>query len=162
MNLNPAELSDASFFADDARLHGNASSVVLEITDCASLADLGAVSARVESLRARGYRIAIDGMGAGYSGSSTLTRLRPDVVKLDMSLVWNIHQSATHRAGVRSITALCHDLGFQVVAEGVETAPEQDMLVTLGAGYVQGYLFARPDPAVQVPAMFEPVYASGS
>lgn len=162
VNLHPTELSDPAFFTDSERLHRHAGSVVLEITERASLADLDDVAARVESLRARGYRIAIDDMGAGYSGLSALTRLRPDVVKLDMSLVRNVQESATQRAVVRSITALCHELGFQVVAEGVETAAERDTLVTLGVRYMQGYLFARPDPALQVPSMSEPALASGS
>jgi EAL domain-containing protein (putative c-di-GMP-specific phosphodiesterase class I) len=73
--------------------------------------------------------------------------LSPDVVKLDMSLVRNLDDSAIKQKLVGSMTALCRELGMRVVAEGVETAAERDTLVSLGADLLQGYLYAKPGPA---------------
>ncbi|HMC94217.1 MAG TPA: EAL domain-containing protein, partial [Polyangia bacterium] len=100
---------------------------------------------RVERLRAIGYRIAVDDLGAGYTGLSSFAALEPDVVKADMSLVRGIESSAVKRKVVSAIAALSVDLGIKLVAEGIETPAERDCIVSLGADALQGYLFARPN-----------------
>jgi len=91
-----------------------------------------------------GFRIAIDDLGAGYAGLTSFATLEPEFVKLDMSLVRDVHKSPMKEKLVGSITSLCKELGMMVVAEGVETPLERDMLVALGCDLLQGYLLAMP------------------
>jgi len=92
-----------------------------------------------------GYRIAVDDLGAGYAGLTSFAQLEPHIVKLDMSLVRNVHEAPTKRKLIQSIVALCRDLGIEPVGEGVETAAERDVLEQLGCTLLQGYLFGKPE-----------------
>src|SRR5690606_12087135 len=98
--------------------------IVLEVTERASLDRLDNLRDRVARLRALGYRIAVDDLGAGYAGLSAFANLEPDVVKIDMSLVRDIENARTKQRLVRSLADVCGELGMKVVAEGVETAAE--------------------------------------
>lgn len=144
VNLHPRDLVDEELYSPLAPLSTVASRVVLEITERASLDGVGDVRERVAALRQLGYRIAIDDLGAGYAGLSSFAQLEPEVVKLDMSLVRDIHLHPTKRTLVRSMVALCADLNLLLVVEGVETAAEREALVAIGCELMQGYLFARP------------------
>jgi EAL domain-containing protein (putative c-di-GMP-specific phosphodiesterase class I) len=144
VNLHTRDLNDPDLYDRGAPLSRMASRVVLELTERASLSDVADVHARIGDLRAMGYRIAIDDIGAGYSGLTSFAMLEPDVVKLDMALVRDIHKLPTKQRLVQSLTALCRDLNIHLVAEGVETALERDMLVSLGCELFQGYLFGKP------------------
>ena len=104
-------------------------------------------------LRKFGYRIAIDDLGAGYAGLTSFAQLEPEVVKVDMSLVRGIDSSPVKQKLVRSIIALCTELGIQLVAEGIETPAERDTLVGLGGDLCQGYLFAKPGRGFPTPVM---------
>jgi EAL domain-containing protein (putative c-di-GMP-specific phosphodiesterase class I) len=131
----------------DAPLSKIAKNVVLEITERASLDSVKDVRARVAALREMGFRIAIDDLGAGYAGLTSFALLEPEIVKLDMTLVRDVHLNSTKQKLVRSMTQLAHDMGMMVVGEGVETAAERDALVSLGCDLLQGYLFAKPNMA---------------
>ncbi len=144
VNLHPADLEDPELYADDGALTPYASQVVLEITERAALDRIHELSSRVTRLRKLGYRIAIDDLGAGYAGLTSFAQLEPEVVKVDMSLVRGIDSSPVKQKLVRSIIALCTELGIQLVAEGIETPAERDTLVALGGDLCQGYLFAKP------------------
>jgi EAL domain-containing protein (putative c-di-GMP-specific phosphodiesterase class I) len=117
---------------------------VLEVTERASLYGVKNLSACVAKLKALGFQIAIDDLGAGYAGLTSFTQLEPELAKLDMSLVRGVDGDSRRQSIVRSMKRLCDDLGMQVVAEGVETAAERDMLTELGCDLLQGYLFAKP------------------
>ena len=144
VNLHAMELDDDSIMMPDAPLSRHAHRVVLEITERAPLERIRDVTGRVAQLRALGYRIAVDDLGAGYAGLTSFAHLEPEVVKVDMSLVRGIDGSAVKQKLVRSIIALCTELGIQLVAEGIETASERDTLVALGGDLCQGYLFSKP------------------
>ncbi|HZL20231.1 MAG TPA: EAL domain-containing protein [Polyangia bacterium] len=144
VNLHPADLEDPELYAEDGALTPFAPQVVLEITERAALDRIHELQSRVMRLRALGYRIAIDDLGAGYAGLTSFAQLEPEVVKVDMSLVRGIDSSAVKQKLVRSIIALCTELGIQLVAEGIETVAERDMLIGLGGDLCQGYLFAKP------------------
>ncbi|MEO8904213.1 MAG: EAL domain-containing protein, partial [Polyangiaceae bacterium] len=93
--------------------------------------------------------------GAGYAGLTSFAQLEPEYVKLDMSLVRDVHENPTKQKVIRSMVHLCHDVGKQIIAEGVERIAERDALVELGCDLLQGYLFAkpgRPFPLVAHPA----------
>jgi EAL domain-containing protein (putative c-di-GMP-specific phosphodiesterase class I) len=144
VNLHPEDLSDDSLFDDASALCPLAARVVLEITERSSLGHVRDVRARIARLRQMGFRVAIDDLGAGYAGLSSFADLEPEIVKLDMSLVRDVDKTPTKQKLVRSMTSLCHDLGIDVVTEGVETREERDCLIDLGTDHLQGYLFAKP------------------
>jgi EAL domain-containing protein (putative c-di-GMP-specific phosphodiesterase class I) len=145
INLHAMELADDSLISPDAPLSRHASRVVLEITERAPLEQIRDASRRVAQLRALGYRIAVDDLGAGYAGLTSFAHLEPDVVKVDMSLIRGIDLSPMKQKLLGSIVDLCRDLGIEIIAEGVETPAERDALVRVGGDLCQGYLFARPE-----------------
>ena len=144
VNLHPSDLEDAELYADDGALTPYAKQVVLEITERAALDRIHELQQRVTRLRGLGYRIAIDDLGAGYAGLTSFAQLEPEVVKVDMSLVRGIDVSAVKQKLVRSIIALCNELGIYLIAEGIETPAERDTIVKLGGDLCQGYLFSKP------------------
>jgi EAL domain-containing protein (putative c-di-GMP-specific phosphodiesterase class I) len=151
VNLHAADLLDDHLYDVASPLSAHADRVVLEITERAGLDDVKDARARVERLKAMGYRVAVDDLGAGYAGLTSFAQLEPHIVKLDMSLVRGLHGEPTKRKLVGSIVHLCRDLGIVAVAEGVETADERDALEQLGCSLLQGYLFGKPDKPFSVP-----------
>jgi EAL domain-containing protein (putative c-di-GMP-specific phosphodiesterase class I) len=144
VNLHSADLNDSELYSPSAPLSKIASRVVLEVTERASLYGVKNVAACVAKLKALGYQLAIDDLGAGYAGLTSFTQLEPEVAKLDMSLVRGGDQDPRRQSIVRSMKKLCDELGMPVIAEGVETTGERDLLAELGCNLLQGYLFARP------------------
>jgi len=147
VNVHALELDDDSLYAATSPLSAVAKRVVLEITERAPLEKIKDVNGRVAQLRAMGYRIAVDDLGAGYAGLTSFAQLEPEVVKVDMSLIRGLDQSPTKQKLLRSIVGLCRDLEIKMIAEGIETPEERDKLVQLGGDLCQGYLFARPGRA---------------
>ena len=147
VNIHANELLDDTLFDESSPLARHARRVVIEITERDALDGVKDARARVRRLKERGFRIAIDDLGAGYAGLTSFAVLEPDLVKIDMSLVRNVHLEPAKRKLVRAIVSLSSDLGMAVVAEGVETPEERDVLIDQGCDLLQGYYFARPGPA---------------
>lgn len=146
INVQPSDLQDEQLYANDAPLAAFAHRIVLEVTERAPLGDGTGVTERIGRLKKLGYRIAIDDLGSGYAGLRYFTLLTPDVVKLDIGLVRNIDAEPVKQKLLGSMTRLCQDLNIAVIAEGVETAAERDVVSELGCALMQGYWFARPGP----------------
>lgn len=144
VNIHPHDLSDPELLSEAAPLTAYARRVVLEITERASLEHVAGAVQAVARLRSLGYRIAVDDLGSGYAGLTSIAQLEPEFVKIDMSLVRGIDASVTRQKLVRSMVDVCCDLGILVVAEGVETEAERDACLQVGAQLLQGYLIARP------------------
>lgn len=144
VNLHPLDLLDEQLYAPNSALAPHAKRVVLEITERYALDSIGDLTARIARLRAMGFRVALDDLGAGYAGLSSFALLKPDVVKLDMSLVRGIDAVPTTQKLVLAMVSLFKDLGIEMIAEGVETAAERDTLLRLGSDLLQGFFFARP------------------
>lgn len=144
VNLHPRDLLDSDLFAKTAPLSTHARRVVLEITERASLREVGDVLTRVAELKGLGFRIAIDDLGAGYAGLSSFAMLKPEFVKIDLSLVHDVDSDPVKQMLIRSIVDLGRGLEIGVIAECVETVAERETLATLGCDLLQGYLFARP------------------
>lgn len=144
VNVHALELDDETLFSALAPLSRHAKSVVLEITERAPIEKIRDVGSRVAQLRALGYRIAVDDLGAGYAGLASFAHLEPEVVKVDMSLIRGVDRSPMKQKLLGSIVSLCHELGIQMIAEGIETEAERETLIRLGGDLCQGYLFARP------------------
>jgi len=155
VNLHVRDLLDPSLSDPDMPLSRIAERVVLEITERSSLEEVRDARGRAAALREMGFRIAVDDMGAGYAGLSSFALLEPEIVKLDMSLIRDVHITPTKQKVIRSMTSLAKDMGIQIIGEGIETAAERDTLIELGCELHQGYFFARPGkpfPAVSWPA----------
>jgi len=144
VNLHPEELRDSTLYLPESAFSLLAPRIVLEITERMSLDHVPDVQDRIAHLRALGFQIALDDLGAGYSGLASFAQLEPEYVKLDMSLVRDVHQNPTKQKIIRSMVHLCHDMGRQIIAEGVERIEERDALIDLGCDLLQGHLFARP------------------
>ena len=145
VNLHAFDLNDPTLREACSPLSAIAARVVLEITERVALEGVTDVRLQIKALKAMGFRIAVDDLGAGYAGLSSVTQLEPEIVKLDMSLVRGIDVDVNKQRIVKSMRALCQELGILCVAEGVETPAERDMLVALGCDLLQGYLFSRPE-----------------
>ena len=147
VNLHSADLVDSELFAATTSLGRIAHRVVLEITERCELTAVPELENRMRALRDLGYRIAVDDLGAGYSSLTSLALVEPEFVKLDMGLTRGVDSCGTRQKLIRSMTALCHDTGRLVIAEGIETIEERDALIEIGCDYLQGYLLARPGVA---------------
>ena len=119
----------------------------LEITETTVMADAEASLEVLEKLRGLGVELAIDDFGTGYSSLSYLKRFPVDVLKVDRSFVDGLGEDPDDTAIVQAIMVLANTLGLRVTAEGVETETQLHELLRLGCTRVQGYLFARPEPA---------------
>ncbi|SAL59585.1 GAF sensor-containing diguanylate cyclase/phosphodiesterase [Caballeronia telluris] len=118
--------------------------ITLEITESALIENIDGAQEVLTQIQRMGVRIAIDDFGTGYSSLSYLARFRPDVLKLDKSFVDNIMSDETVRTVVEGVIDLAHKLGMAVVAEGVETQDQMDILRDARCDEVQGFLLSRP------------------
>lgn len=118
--------------------------IVLEITEHASVADYAALTEALAPLRRAGMRVAIDDAGMGYSGLQHIVQLRPDLVKLDMSLTRAIDTDSARQALAAALIFYSRQTGCTIIAEGIETEAELAMLRRLGVPCGQGYLLGRP------------------
>ncbi len=144
VNLHPDDLLDDALVTGSGPLAQHAERVVLEVTERATISHVADVRKRAAALRALGYRIAVDDLGAGYAGLTSFALLEPEIVKLDMSLTRDVDREPTKRRIIGSVVSLCSQSGAVVVAEGVETAAERDVIVELGCDLLQGYFIAKP------------------
>jgi EAL domain-containing protein (putative c-di-GMP-specific phosphodiesterase class I) len=161
VNLSAFQLGDPSCVAAIQRTlaePANAHHIVLEVTETALAADIVGAVASLETLRQLGARIAIDDFGTGFSSLSALASLPVDILKIDRSLVSGQASGAQAVPMLEGILGLADELSLTVIAEGIEEPEQLDLLRTLGCGIGQGYLLARPVPALALEALL----ASGS
>jgi EAL domain-containing protein (putative c-di-GMP-specific phosphodiesterase class I) len=156
INVSPKNLEEADFveyllFNCAARGIDHAR-VELEITEGVSAARGPLILDRLAALRNLGFGIAIDDFGAGYSNMAYLTRLSANTLKIDQSLVRGLQPDAQSGRLVAGIVQMGHDLGYKIVAEGVETEVELGMLMGLGCDLGQGWHFGRP---MRAPALID-------
>ncbi|MEZ4411195.1 MAG: EAL domain-containing protein [Polyangiales bacterium] len=144
VNLHARDLLVDGFLSGAEPLTAHARRVVLEITERASLERVVDLPSLTNRLRAHGYRLAIDDLGAGYAGLTAVAHLRPEVVKIDMSLVRGLDADPVRQELVGRLNDACRRLGLRVVCEGVENAAERDALLAMGCDCHQGYLYAKP------------------
>ncbi len=149
INLHAEELLDPELYSAKSPLAPHAKRVVLEITERATITGITDVAARMARLRDAGYRIAVDDLGAGYAGLSSVATLEPDFVKLDMSLTRDLDSSSLRSRLVGSLVLACSELQMQLVAEGVETMEDVRALMALRCDLVQGYYYGRPAPSFE-------------
>ncbi|MBB5448033.1 MULTISPECIES: cyclic di-GMP phosphodiesterase [unclassified Paraburkholderia] len=123
--------------------------VDLELTESCLIENEAAAIELIKQFRQLGAQVHLDDFGTGYSSLSQLGRIPLDVIKLDRSFTRSIHADMKAQALVRSMVAVAQELDFQVVAEGIETEAEEAFMKGLGVDYVQGFLYAKPMPAIE-------------
>jgi diguanylate cyclase (GGDEF)-like protein/PAS domain S-box-containing protein len=154
VNVSPREFRQPDFAehvlqivrdtgADPARL-------VLEITESLFVEDVDEVVDTMEALRGHGIGFSLDDFGTGYSSLAYLKRMPLQELKIDRSFVRDLQTDASDATIARAVIALGHELGIEVVAEGIETEAQFDFLVANGCRLFQGYLFGAPIPAAQL------------
>jgi EAL domain-containing protein (putative c-di-GMP-specific phosphodiesterase class I) len=156
VNLSARQFAQADLVArvgaivEETRLEPG--SLKLEVTESVLMQDPEAAAAMLAELARRRVRICIDDFGTGYSSLSYLLRFPASTLKIDRSFVTDMSAGSQHSEMVRTIVVLAHNLGMDVIAEGVESAEQVRHLQALDCDYMQGYLLSRP---VDAPAAEE-------
>ncbi|GAA0517165.1 GGDEF domain-containing protein [Saccharopolyspora subtropica] len=156
VNLSARQLEDPHLYTDVHAALGEAglpaSAVCLEVTESALMHDPTAAAQVLSGLRRLGVRLAIDDFGTGYSSLAQLQRLPLDTLKIDRSFITGIDENPDAEAIVSSIIAMAHAVKLTVVAEGVETAQQLELIHRLGCDQAQGFYIGKPAPAGQLAA----------
>jgi diguanylate cyclase (GGDEF)-like protein/PAS domain S-box-containing protein len=151
VNVSALQFSQSDFVQTVARAvarHGiDARKLKLELTESMLIDDVPQVIDKMRSLQAMGVSFSLDDFGTGYSSLSHLKRLPMNQLKIDQSFVRDLLTDQDDAVICQTIVALGHNLGMQVIAEGVETQGQRDFLAGIGCDAFQGYLFSRPMPA---------------
>ena len=160
INTVPATVRDTSFLGrgvlDYLGSDLSPREVTLEITERSVIDNLNLYREAMHEFTDLGFTFAIDDVGAGYSGLETVATLKPAYLKIDMSLVRDVHQKKVSRQVVKAILEMGDGFGAMVIAEGVEAREEADALADIGVRWVQGYFFARPvDPYAENPELLD-------
>ncbi len=145
-NPNPAH----SPWIEQLRALGlNGDSIVVEITEGLLLSTSDGVVEQLLHMSDVGINVSLDDFGTGYSSLSYLQKFDIDFIKIDQSFVRHLVEGSTDMALCQAIVVMAHALGMRVIAEGVETAQQRDLLLAAGCDFGQGYLFSRPVPAAE-------------
>jgi diguanylate cyclase (GGDEF)-like protein len=154
INLSVHQLREEDLVArirDALRRHSvEPSQLLCEITESIAMEDIATTQRAFDELSQLGVFLSIDDFGTGYSSLSYLRRLPAQQLKIDRSFVNDLESSRDARAIVDAVVHLAHALDLKVVAEGVETSGQRDILLELGCDELQGYYFARPMPAADL------------
>lgn len=126
------------------RAHFPHQNLMFEFTENEKMTDPAHVARIVEAYRQFGFLTALDDFGAGYAGLGLLSRLQPDLIKIDMELLRDINLSQAKQTIVSGIVAIARELGVRVLAEGIENQAELGVLRAAGISLFQGYYFAKP------------------
>jgi EAL domain-containing protein (putative c-di-GMP-specific phosphodiesterase class I) len=145
INASPSLILDARLSTTLCQCGIALDRLTLEITEHAAVTEYDDITAALLVLRERGMRLAVDDTGGGYSSFSHVLQLRPDVIKLDRSMILDIATDPARRAFVTAVVLLALELDATITAEGVETRAQLETAAVLGIDHVQGALLARPD-----------------
>ena len=127
-----------------SRMQFDPTRLMFEFTENERMEDVAHVSHIITEYRRMGFTTALDDFGAGYAGLALLARFQTDLIKLDMELLRDVDTSSVKQVIVRGIVGIAAELGITLLAEGVETKAEMDVLKAAGIRLFQGYYFARP------------------
>ena len=157
VNMSPLQLRSraAGGAAQLVAEGGREATAILEITEGLLLESNGAVLEQLRLLRNEGIELAIDDFGTGYSALSYLRNFHVDYLKIDQSFVKKLSEGSDDLTMCEAIIAMAHKLGIRVIAEGIESTGQRDLLARAGCDFGQGYLFARPLSADRMEAMLK-------
>ena len=154
VNISPAQLYQHGFVEEVLKVVSDTGAdpkrLKLEITESMLVTDMEQAIARMRQLKQAGIRFSIDDFGTGYSSLQYLQQLPLDQLKIDQSFVRGLPEDTSSLAIIRAVIAMATSLGLEVIAEGVETEVQRDILLANGCSLYQGYLYAKPLPAAEV------------
>jgi diguanylate cyclase (GGDEF)-like protein len=150
VNVHPMEFAGPSFLEDEEVVERWAHRLVLEVTESAAITDQSQFRSVLRRLKSRGFRIALDDLGAGYASLNALAQIEPDFVKLDMALVRRVTDDPRTARLVKHILEFAADERMLTIAEGIETEEERRIVEDLGCPLLQGFYFGRPVPAAKL------------
>jgi EAL domain-containing protein (putative c-di-GMP-specific phosphodiesterase class I) len=142
LNLSPSAL----LRVDEVLAEAGSTPIVIELTEHSEIADYGALRATIDHMRSFAVRLAVDDTGAGISSLRHILELRPEIVKLDLSLTLGIEDDPVRQSMARALADFAARVGTTVVAEGIEDDAQLEMIIEVGIPYGQGYLLGRPLP----------------
>jgi EAL domain-containing protein (putative c-di-GMP-specific phosphodiesterase class I) len=150
VNVDPAVLKDEHFikgFTKDILTEHNISplSLIFEITEKTSIDNYKIFNEVIDYYKSQGYKIAIDDVGTGYSGLTTIANTRPNYIKMDMSLITNVTRDNFKKAIIKSFVEFANTTNTKIIAEGIEDVCDLYTLIEIGVHYGQGYLINRPN-----------------
>ncbi len=151
VNFNPSSIYDPAYClrstaAAIQSLGLNPSDIVFEITETDQARDPKHMREILTFYRNAGFGVALDDIGAGWSGLNLLNDVRPDYIKIDMALIHDIHEHKYQQNIVKNLLNIAQSNNITTIAEGVECKEEATWLAIMGADYLQGYYFSRPMP----------------
>lgn len=154
INVSPKVLHDekfrVGFTREYTRRYGiDTDCIVFEVTERERIEDEAGFQDAINHYKMQNYQIAIDDVGSAYSGLNRICSLSPNYIKLDMSLVREVYKKPLKYAIIKGMVELSHNSGILLIAEGVETKKELDMLIDLGVQYGQGFYLAMPSPKLK-------------
>lgn len=148
VNVSPLQFKDKNFIDEVKNLITNKrvdpSRLRLELTEGVLIADQNMAMQKIEELNEFGISLSIDDFGTGYSSLGYLKHLKIDELKIDQSFVFGLYKNNSDRTIVKTILMMGEEFNFEVIAEGVETKEQFEILKDLGCNFFQGYLFAKP------------------
>jgi EAL domain-containing protein (putative c-di-GMP-specific phosphodiesterase class I) len=166
INLSPRQFLDDNLLSDIDDVLASTGMpphlLQLEITESMVMQNLERGIRLLDAIQGRGVRLAIDDFGTGYSSMSMMKRFPIDTIKIDRSFVRDLDTNAEDRAIATAIISMGKALGLTVVAEGVETCEQDAFLRGRACDELQGFLFSKPVPPNEVPALLQRVVASPS
>ena len=136
--------------------------IVMELTEQVKVDDYPRLSCALKQLRLMGVRLAIDDTGAGFASLAHILKLAPDIIKLDRELVSGIDHDPVRGALAAALVTFAGKTGAEIIAEGIETAAEFEVVRGLGIRYGQGYFLCRPTSAQSIPNRLAREVLSGS
>lgn len=150
VNVDPAVLKDEHFikgFTKEILTEHNISplSLIFEITEKTSIDNYKNFNEVIDYYKSQGYKIAIDDVGTGYSGLTTIANTRPNYIKMDMSLITNVTRDNFKKAIIKSFVEFANTTNTKIIAEGIEDVNDLYTLIEIGVHYGQGYLINRPN-----------------
>ena len=149
LNIHPKTMADPEF------THGKTmellnevglapENIVFEITERHSINEFALFHRTLDHYRSQGYLVAVDDAGAGYSGLTSVAQIRPEFIKIDMSLIQGIDKDPVKRALIETFVTFADKIGSKIIAEGIESQAQAACLIDIGVHYGQGYYLARP------------------
>ncbi len=153
VNVHPDQLCDRKLSSGQDPLTAHAPRIVLKVLESKSLPKLVGSELAIASLRKLGYRIAADELAAEPSHAGEIALVTPDIMRLEMGLVRDLHLSKTNQESIRTIIEACRAVGIVTLAQGVETPEEHEALVALGCDLMQGFLYGPAAREFLAPAV---------
>jgi EAL domain-containing protein (putative c-di-GMP-specific phosphodiesterase class I) len=149
INFIPTAIYDPEFCLASTQKWANQlefdpSQIIFEVVETELVKDQKHLRSILEFYREKGYKIALDDVGEGYSSLNMLIELQPDIIKVDRNIIDGIDKNELKQSVYRALFNLAREHGIEVLAEGIETASELEMIKSIGVDYAQGYYFAKP------------------